>query len=224
MSEYLVWDYLHILMFVFWLGTDMGVFVSAKKSTDPRLAPGTRLTLLTMALRIELVPRTMWKFALPLGVMLSRELELLEIGPLALTLVWIFSIAWWAISVGSVVLGEKPIGPKLYQLNNVLIGIVGVSLIAVAIASALGRGPFDADATWLLWKVGLYGLINLLIIAMLVVFEPMGPAFGQLITAGSSPELERTISSVMNRSIVTIWSTYVLIAFVALIGTTRMLG
>ncbi len=224
MSEYLVWDYLHILMFVFWLGTDMGVFVSAKKSTDPRLTPGTRLTLLTMALRIELVPRTMWKFALPLGVMLSRELDLLEIGPLALTLIWLFSIAWWAISVGSVVLGEKPVGPKLYKLNNVLIGIVGVSLVAVAVASAMGRGPFDADATWLLWKVGLYGVINLMIIVMLVVFEPMGPAFGQLITSGSSPDLERTISSVMNRSIVTIWSTYILIAVVALIGTTRLLG
>ena len=74
----------------------------------------------------------------------------------------------------------------------------------------------------LLWKVGLYGLINLMIIVMLVVFEPIAIAFVQIATAGSTPELESTIATTMTRSAVVIWATYGTIALVALIGTAKI--
>ena len=37
MAEYEIWKFLHICMFVFWLGTDVGVMLCSKKSTDPNL-------------------------------------------------------------------------------------------------------------------------------------------------------------------------------------------
>ncbi|TDJ42011.1 MAG: hypothetical protein E2O50_06780, partial [Gammaproteobacteria bacterium] len=72
MTAYFAWKYLHILMFVFWVGTDMGVYLSCKKATDPKIPLDARFLLLHMALRIELLPRTMWKAALPLGVTLAH--------------------------------------------------------------------------------------------------------------------------------------------------------
>lgn len=222
MTGYDGWNYLHILMFVFWIGTDLGVFLSAKKSTDASLPVDARLMLLHWALRIELLPRTMWKAALPLGVMLSVELDLLELSDAGIALVWLFTIGWWAVSMTGAYKYDQPIGHKLTKLNNWLSGIVGASLIALAVSSWLGNGPFDPDATWLLWKVGLYGLINLMVIAMILVFDPLGPAFGQLAAAGSSPELEATITSVMNRSAMVIWTTYATIALVAFIGTAKI--
>jgi hypothetical protein len=63
-----------------------------------------------------------------------------------------------------------------------------------------------------------------MILVMLLVFEPLGLAFGRLAVEGSKPEIEQTISAVMNRSIVTIWSTYAMIAFIAFIGTTKFIG
>ena len=80
-----------------------------------------------------------------------------------------------------------------------------------------------SEATWLLWKVGLYGLINLLVIAMILVFDPMGIAFGRMATEGSTPELEGTVATVMNRSAIVIWATYGTIALVAFIATTKVL-
>ncbi len=79
MTLFEVWKFLHILMFVGWVGADMGVFLSAKKSTDPKWSFESRMLFLHMALRIELIPRTMWKAALPLGVMLSVDMGLLDI-------------------------------------------------------------------------------------------------------------------------------------------------
>ena len=224
MTGYVVWKYAHILMFVFWVGTDMGVFLAARRSTDPKLSFMTRVTLLHMALRIELLPRTMWKAALPFGVMLSRNLGLLVIPDLAVAMVWIFSIAWWAISMTGAYLYDKPLGHRLARITNVLSGLVGVTLIALCLASYLGLGPVVQDAHWLQLKVALYGAINLLVIWMIVAFDPIGAAFGRLAVEGSRPEIEAIISGTMSRSTVIIWSTYALIAIVGFIGTTKIPG
>lgn len=223
MSEFEAWKYLHILMFVFWIGTDLAVFLSAKKSTDPKLSIEARFLMMHIALRIELLPRTVWKAALPLGVMLSVDMELLDISSMGIAIVWILSIIWWGISMTGAWLYQEPIGHKLGRLTNWLTGLVGVFLIAVAIGSAMGTGPFDPDATWLLWKVGLYGLINIMIVAMLKVFDPLGVAFGQLAVDGSTPELESVIAQVMSKSAVVIWATYALIALVGFIATTKLI-
>jgi hypothetical protein len=224
MSEYVVWKYAHILMFVFWVGTDMGVFFAARRSTDARLSFMTRVTLLHMALRIELLPRTMWKAALPFGVMLSRDLGLLPISDLGLAAVWIFSITWWGVSMAGAYWYDKPVGHSLARVTNWLTGLVGVTLIVLCAASTLGYGPFVQDATWLHLKVALYGAINLMVIWMIVAFDPIGAAFGRLAVEGSKPEIEAIISSTMDRSTVIIWSTYALIVIVGFIGTTKLFG
>jgi hypothetical protein len=223
MASYDIWKFLHIMMFVFWIGTDLGVFLSAKKSTDPTLSFGTRVSLLHMALRIELLPRTMWKAALPLGVMLIHDMELIDFGTVGLALIWLFSIAWWAVSMYGAWHYDKPIGHQFARVTNILTGIVGVGLIVVAALSLTGYGPIPADASWLSWKVGLYGLINLMVIVMIIVFDPLGAAFGRLAVEGSTPEIEGIISGVMNRSAWIIWATYGTIALVAFIATTKII-
>ena len=223
MEAYLTWKYLHILMFVFWVGTDMGVFLSCKKATDPKLPLDARFLLLHMALRIELLPRTMWKAALPLGVTLSATMDLIQISTAGLAAVWVFSIAWWALSMTGAWHYDKPLGHTLTKVNNAITSIVGIALIFAAYSSATGNGPFDADANWLHWKVGIYGAINLMIVAMLYVFDPMGIAFGRLAVEGSTPEIEATISTIMDRATVTIWLTYILICVVGFIATTKII-
>jgi hypothetical protein len=223
MTAILTWKYLHILMFVFWVGTDMGVFLSCKKSTDPKLSIDARFLLLHMALRIELLPRTMWKAALPFGVTLSQLNGWIDLTPMGLTLVWVFSIVWWAISMTGAWHYDKPLGHKLTKVNNLLTGAVGIGLIWLAYASYTGNGPFAVEETWLHWKVGIYGLINLMIVAMLYVFDPMGIAFGRLAVEGSTPEIEATISTIMDRAAVTIWTTYILIFTVGFIATTKFI-
>ncbi len=223
MSEFEFWKYLHILMFVFWIGTDLSVYLSARKSTDASLPFESRAMLLHWALRIELLPRTMWKVALPLGVMLSVDMGLMTLSTGGIWLVWLGTLVWWAISMYGAYKYDQPIGHKLTKLNNFLTGAVGTGLIVLAIASYFGSGPFDAEATWLLWKVGLYGLINLMVVAMIYIFDPLGAAFGRLAVEGSTPEIEASISAVMSRSTIIIWATYTTIAIVGFIATTKVI-
>jgi hypothetical protein len=224
MSSYVLWKYAHLLMFVFWVGTDMGVFLAARRCTDPKLSFTTRVTLLHMALRIELLPRTMWKAALPFGVMLSRDMGLLPVSAEVLVAVWVFALLWWAISMTGAWLYDKPLGHRLGRITNRLTLLVGSGLIALALSSWAGYGPIVADAGWLQLKVALYGLINLFVVWMIVAFDPLGAAFGRLAVEGSGPEIEAIISRTMNKSSVVIWATYLLIVLVGFIGTTKLPG
>ena len=222
MAEYEIWKFLHICMFVFWLGTDMGVMLCSKKSTDPNLGVEARFQMLEMALKIEILPRVMWVMALPLGVHLSKSLGYIEPSVLTLTLMWVFVLMWLVINVGGAANLEKPWGQQLSKINRFVVASLGVGLIIVAASSFMGYGPYEPNSIAL--KVGLYGLINLTILGIEIAFFPLGMAFERLATEGSSPELESSITGGMNTTLKWVHATYIMIFIVAFIGVTKILG
>ena len=222
MAEYEIWKFLHICMFVFWLGTDMGVMLCSKKSTDPNLGVEARFQMLEMALKIEILPRVMWVMALPLGVHLSKSLGYIEPSVLTLTLMWVFVLMWLVINVGGAANLEKPWGQQLSKINRVVVASIGVGLIIVAASSFMGYGPYEPNSIAL--KVGLYGLINLTILGIEIAFFPLGLAFERLATEGSSPELESSITNGMKTTLLWVHTTYIMIFIVAFIGVTKILG
>ena len=222
MAEYEIWKFLHICMFVFWLGTDMGVMLCSKKSTDPNLGVEARFQMLEMALKIEILPRVMWVMALPLGVHLSKSLGYIEPSILTLSLMWVFVLMWLVINVGGAANLDKPWGQQLSKINRVVVASLGVGLIIVAASSFMGYGPYEPNSIAL--KVGLYGLINLTILGIEIAFFPLGMAFERLATEGSSPELESSITNGMKTTLLWVHTTYIMIFIVAFIGVTKILG
>ena len=222
MSEYEIWKFLHICMFVFWLGTDMGVMLCSKKSTDSNLGVEARFQMLEMALKIEILPRIMWVMALPLGVHLSKSLGYINPSFLTLTMMWVFTLMWLVINVGGAANLDKPWGQQLSKINRIVVASLGAGLIIVAATSFMGYGPYEPNSIAL--KVGLYGLINLTILGIEIAFFPLGMAFERLATEGSSPELESSITGGMNTTLKWVHATYIMIFIVAFIGVTKILG
>ena len=222
MAEYEIWKFLHICMFVFWLGTDMGVMLCSKKSTDSNLGVEARFQMLEMALKIEILPRIMWVMALPLGVHLSKSLGYINPSFLTLTMMWVFTLMWLVINVGGATNLDKPWGQQLSKINRIVVASIGAGLIIVAATSFMGFGPYEPNSIAL--KVGLYGLINLTILGIEIAFFPLGMAFERLATEGSSPELESSITGGMNTTLKWVHATYIMIFIVAFIGVTKILG
>ena len=52
------WLYLHILLLVFWVGTDVGVFIAAKWSEKTTLSMETRQTVLQLGMVLDRLPRS----------------------------------------------------------------------------------------------------------------------------------------------------------------------
>ena len=222
MAEYEIWKFLHICMFVFWLGTDMGVMLCSKKSTDSNLGVEARFQMLEMALKIEILPRIMWVMALPLGVHLSKSLGYIDPSFLTLTMMWVFTLMWLVINVGGAVNLDKPWGQQLSKINRIVVASLGAGLIIVAATSFMGYGPYEPNSIAL--KVGVYGLINLTILGIEIAFFPLGMAFERLATEGSSPELDSSITVGMNTTLKWVHATYIMIFIVAFIGVTKILG
>ena len=220
MAEYEIWKFLHICMFVFWLGTDVGVMLCSKKSTDPNLGVEARFQMLEMALKIELLPRVMWVMALPFGVQLSKTMGYIDPSSITLTMMWLFTLAWLVINVGGAANLNEPWGQQLSKINRFIVASLGVGLIIVAISSFMGYGPYEANSVAL--KVGLYGLVNLTILGIEVAFFPLGLAYERLATEGSSPEIESSISGGMDLTLRWVHATYILIFITAFIGATKI--
>ena len=222
MAEYEIWKFLHICMYVFWLGTDVGVMLCSKKSTDPNLGVEARFQMLEMALKIELLPRVMWVMALPFGVQLSKTMGYIDPSSITLTMMWLFTLAWLVINVGGAANLNEPWGQQLSKINRFIVASLGVGLIIVAISSFMGYGPYEANSVAL--KVGLYGLVNLTILGIEVAFFPLGLAYERLATEGSSPEIESSISGGMDLTLRWVHATYILIFITAFIGATKIVG
>nr|BFE70308.1 hypothetical protein GCM10020092_036090 [Actinoplanes digitatis] len=62
--------YLHIVLMVFWLGGDLGVFYSSRYVIDPALAPAARLTALKIMSGLDLGPKICLILFLPSGLTL----------------------------------------------------------------------------------------------------------------------------------------------------------
>ena len=222
MAEYEIWKFLHICMFVFWLGTDVGVMLCSKKSIDPALSIEARFQMLEMALKIELLPRVMWVMALPFGVHLSATLGYINPSLTTITLMWVFTFAWLIINVGGAANLNKEWGQSLSKINRYIVALLGLGLIIVSISSFIGNGPYDPNSVAL--KVGLYGLVNLTILGIEIAFFPLGQSFDRLAIEGSSTDLETEISGGMSKTLQWVHATYMLIFIVAFIGATKIIG
>ena len=166
--------------------------------------------------------------ALPLGIHLSKSLGYIDPSLMTLLGMWAFVIAWLIINVGGATNLDKPWGQQLSKINRFVVAALGVGLIAVAIASFMGHGPFEVGAklgaSSIALKVGLYGLINLTILGIEIAFFPLGESFARLAEEGSSPELEESISSGMRTTLMWVHATYIMIFVVAFIGVTKIAG
>ena len=61
----------HLLLFVYWLGGDMGVFYSSGMVIDPKLSDSARMTAAKIMVNLDFVPRICMTLMLTVGGLLS---------------------------------------------------------------------------------------------------------------------------------------------------------
>src|SRR6266700_3299348 len=91
----------HVLLFVYWLGSDIGVFYGVRFVLNPNLSLETRRTVMALVHWIDAFPRICLVLMIPVGISLALQLELLTVPvgartPL-LAAVWAIGLAWLAM-------------------------------------------------------------------------------------------------------------------------------
>ena len=210
---------LHILLLVYWLGADLGVFYSAGFLTNPALSIETRRTVMKILHFIDLFPRMALVMMLPVGISLA-----LIGGYASVPDGWMVPViaAVWAAATAWLVLVIRIYGrasPGLTKLDYAIRYLVIAGLVIVAGASFAGVGPIGQGATWLALKLLVFAAIMACGLGIRAVFKPFAIAFGRLVTEGSSPAIESAMKQAQGRVrpvVLTLWAGLVIEAFLGL--------
>ncbi len=212
--------YLHILLFVFWLGGDLGVAVLGEQFRNRKdYTLDQRLALLKVLVMVDMGPRTAW------ALMVGSSISLAHLGgywilPIwALILAWAISAAWLYLVWAAHKAGQTPRGTKLRKVEMVLKWALAAGYLYIGFVSLVLGAPLSFN--WLAAKAFLFGLIFIAAIMIDVRFKPVGPALMTLIEKGSSDETELPLRAVMDRSRLWVRITYLLLIIVGFAGTTK---
>jgi hypothetical protein len=203
---------LHLLLLTYWLGADLGVFYSSRYVLRADLPPASRAVALKIMAWLDVAPRLCLVLFLPSGVTL---MALDEYGrdtfagwPLAG--IWVCGLAWLALVIADHLLHESPVHALVRRLDLLVRVLVVLGLLSAASYALFASHPFGVDTNpkWLGGKVALYALAVASGIAIRFRLRPFAPAFGRLMTEGTSPEVERDVRGAIVGSqpyVATIW-------------------
>ena len=219
MIEHHIWVFLHLLLFVYWLGGDLGVFILAKAAKRTDLSFAERAFALRMAIMIDLVPRLCFAVMFPVGLHVTASGGFALIPDWAILLAWLIAAGWIGLlfAIGRHEGTAK--GAQLAHLNLALQAILLVVLSTLGITALLGIGPLPGG--WFGAKILLFALIFAASIGIDFAFRPIGPAFAALAAQGSQPDIERDISAAVDGAIRYVILLYLLIAAIAFLGVTK---
>lgn len=160
MSVFLILKYFHILLFVFWLGTDMGTYYSSKFVINPKLTAPQRATALQILLGCDLGPRMAMPLIMPTGIHMASIMGAVKISNLGLGLLWGAALLWLFL-VLKVHFGKDETKKKnLKEIDFWIRPIIVFGVSAFAIYSLFV--PTYIVAPWISYK--------LLIVCALILF------------------------------------------------------
>lgn len=217
--SYEIIKFAHVLLLVFWLGTDVGVLLLSKKFRDASLSVETRVTLLHMAMIIDSLPRICFIAMLPVGLHLANAAGLTQLDAMTMTGFWLLAAVLLTINMTAAKNMGTPLGTQLQRLNWLGLGVTGLALVGTGAFSMLNGHP--VAPSWLAAKLVVYGLIYWFAVGIDWLFLPMGRLVKELQEKGSSEALERDITATVDGAMWPVVILYAGVLAAAFIGVAK---
>ncbi|WP_406316026.1 hypothetical protein OHA77_03260 [Streptosporangium sp. NBC_01639] len=222
------WIVLHLLLFVFWLGGDLGVFYSSRSVLNPALSPGARAAALGIMSGLDLGPKICLVLFLPSGVTLTAldphgaTLLGVDLFPVwSVVAIWAAALGWLALTIADHrTHGRFPVVRRVDWAIRV--GLVA-ALAVGALYTLLAAKPFGVttEPGWLGGKLLLYALAIAAGLGIRLTLRPFGPAFGALTSTGSTPEVERTLRRSVDGCLPYVWVIWGSVLGAAVLGVLK---
>ena len=214
--------YAHLLLFVLWLGADVGVFLLGqhfRKRTEYTL--DQRIALLKLLVLVDMTPRSAWALMVPLSLSVVDLGNWWDVPSLLLWGAWAIGLFWLWLVWDSHWHDQTPRAARNRAIEGWLRWIVGGFYLWLGGQSLLMDAPLQPD--WLAWKALLFGVIFVAAIMIDVTFKPVGPLLMAVLEKGSSDETEIPLLRVMNRTRIWVWIVYALLLATAFLGNVKPL-
>ncbi|MGB5076628.1 MAG: hypothetical protein WBO17_04030 [Sphingorhabdus sp.] len=214
---YQILVFLHLLLFVFWLGADVGVFILGQHFRKrQKWSLPQRLALLQLLVNVDIVPRSAWALMVPLTLTMVDAGGWWELPIWGIGLAWIIGGIWLWLVWDAHIHDQTERAKRDNKIESVLkIGLT-IFYLGLGIVSLVNGAPLAP--LWLATKALMFGLIFAAAIMIDVAFKPVGPMLGTLISEGSSDATEIPLRRTMDRTRVWVWVVYALLLGTAFFG------
>jgi len=147
---------IHLLLFCYWLGGDLGVFYSSKLVADAGLPRASRLAAAKVMLACDLAPRVCMSLTLTVGGLLAAALGVPH-PPWLLAGVVLLGPAWLAVVLVLHFRHQAPFAPMLTRIDFHFRWLLILAIVA-SCALALTTGRLNA-APWIALKLLAFALL-----------------------------------------------------------------
>jgi len=212
--------FFHIILFVFWLGGDLGVAILGdhfRKRESYSLQE--RMTILKLLVITDMGPRIAWCLMIASTISLVKAGGYWDIPAWGVVLAWVVSLFWLWITIAIHKAAQSPKAKPLKKIDMALKWALAIFYLSLGAISLITDTPLEPN--WLASKALIFGLIFVAAIMIDVMFRPVGPLLMAVINEGSSDTTEKPLLATMNKSRFWVRVTYLLLIIIAFIGTTK---
>ncbi|MEN9315122.1 MAG: hypothetical protein RIS35_1515 [Pseudomonadota bacterium] len=218
MDAYEFWRWIHVILFVLWLGADVGVFICGSWVRRESLSVEQRTVLLQASAAIDLWPRFSAALMLPVGLMLARTWNP-ALGAGWIAAAWAVAITWLGLTLLGMRHMGTPLGATLSRATHA--GLVALSIACFAGGYAWLQAAPEGLGAWLAAKLTLYGVVALLAIGIEVAFGPVIKGFPLLSNDAERQRGNELIRAGMNRTLVVVATLYAVLLIASILGVAK---
>lgn len=219
-SFYQLLVFIHIILFVLWLGADVGVFMLGQhfRKREKYDLP-QRLVLLQLLVNLDMTPRTAWALMVPLTITMVDAGGWWDVPFWGVALSWAVGAIWLWLVWDAHIHDQTERAARDRKIEFVLkIGLTAFYLGLGILSLSQGEPLMPV---WLATKALMFGLIFAAAIMIDVAFKPVGPQLGKLIAEGSSDETEIPLRKTMDTTRIWVWIVYLLLLATAFLGNIK---
>jgi hypothetical protein len=210
--------FLHQVLFVFWLGPDIGVYMWSTKATNPEVTPAQRVAAGRMMRSIEIIPRACMSLMLTVGGVLT-EMMGLEHPWWQMVGIWLLGPVWLTLTLLVYFREESDQGAQLDKLDSLFRWVVIITVLASVVYSVATERL--AGAPWVTGKLLIFAAVVFFGLMMRKRLAPFARGIDQLEAEGPSPALDQTLASSVARARIFMFAAWIALAIAAGLGLVQ---
>lgn len=212
--------FVHLLLFVLWLGADVGVYLLGQHFRKrSRYSLEQRLALLKLLVEVDMVPRTAWALMVPITLSVVTVGRYWIVPVWGLALAWIIGALWIWLVWDAHGHDQTPRAARDRRIESLLRYALAIFYLGLGLVSLWRGAPLAPH--WLATKALMFGVIFAAAIMIDVSFKPVGPQLFRLINQGSSDATEEPLLRTMNRTRIWVWIVYLMLLATAWLGLVK---
>lgn len=210
--------FLHLLLFVFWIGPDVASYVVARTTVDPAMNAAQRLAAARMLPVIDLLPRVCISLMLTVGGILSEYVGL-EHPPWQMAGIVLLGPVWLVLMLLAALREGTATGRQAVFIDQWLRALIAVAVVAsVAWSTATGR---LAEAPYVGGKLLLFAAILACGWMVRRRLQPFRDGLLRLEAVGRSADLDRQMADSFHSARPFMFAIWVALLAAALMGVAQ---